>query len=102
MQERAIEFEARADLKGDVKDALEALEKSKVNVEKNMPWVDINKTKDAKESLQEFRDWWAAREAKQKELPLHEAPAYTKSDVLSKLNKIQKEWKKLESTKKPK
>merc|ERR1711865_832982 len=54
------------------------------------------------EKIEEFQKWWTGRQEKQKELPLHEAPAYTKAEVLEKLEKLSKEWDKLKKIKKPK
>merc|ERR1711862_491733 len=67
-----------------------------------MTWVNASKIDKAKEKLQEFEEWWDARQAKQQGLPLSEAPAYTKADVLYRLGKVQKEWEKLKKMKKPK
>ncbi|CAE7218597.1 HSP70-17 [Symbiodinium sp. CCMP2592] len=46
--------------------------------------------------------WWAKKQEQQKGLPLHEAPAYTKLEVVSAISKVKKEWEKLKKTKKPK
>merc|ERR1712079_475991 len=52
--------------------------------------------------LTEFSDWWSQRQEKQKALPLSEAPAFTKAEVIEKVKKVQQEWEKLKKIKKPK
>merc|ERR1712086_791875 len=67
-----------------------------------MTWVNETKIEAASEKLEEFQKWWAGRQEKQKELPLYEVPAYTKADVIEKIQKLNKEWDKLKKIKKPK
>merc|ERR1719329_675590 len=102
MEERAQELEARADLGDAVKEAMEGIEETRNVIKKNMTWVNETKIAAAVEKIEEFQKWWTGRQEKQKELPLHEAPAYTKAEVLEKLEKLSKEWDKLKEAKKPK
>lgn len=102
MEERAQELEDRADLGDTVKDAMEAVEGSRNMIKKDMPWVNETKVLSVEEKTNEFQTWWTGRQEKQKELPLHEAPAYTKTEVLEKLEQLTKEWDKLKKIKKPK
>lgn len=102
MEERAQELEDRADLGDTVKDAMEAVEGSRNMIKKDMPWVNETKVLSVDEKTNEFQTWWTGRQEKQKELPLHEAPAYTKTEVLEKLEQLTKEWDKLKKIKKPK
>jgi len=102
MEERAQELEARADLPDTVKEAIEGMEESRSIIKKNMTWVNETKIEAAVEKMEEFKTWWTGRQEKQKELPLHEAPAYTKAEVVEKLEKVSKEWDKLKKIKKPK
>merc|ERR1719162_1054159 len=102
MEERAQELEERADLGDTVKEAMEGVEGSRNMIKKDMPWVNETKILAADEKTEEFQKWWTGRQEKQKELPLHEAPAYTKTEVLEKLEQLTKEWDKLKKIKKPK
>jgi len=102
MEERAQELEDRADLGDTVKEAMEGVEGSRNMIKKDMPWVNETKILAADEKTEEFQKWWTGRQEKQKELPLHEAPAYTKTEVLEKLEQLTKEWDKLKKIKKPK
>jgi hypoxia up-regulated 1 len=92
IQERAIELEARADIPGAVKEIVDAAKDMQSFIEKNMSWVNASKTAAAVEKLTEFEEWWAKRQTAQAVLPLHEAPAYTKSDVMDRVNKVSKEF----------
>merc|ERR1712127_235774 len=83
-------------------DAMEAVEGSRNMIKKYMPWVNETKVLAVDEKTDEFQTWWTGRQEKQKELPLHEAPAYTKTEVLEKLEHLTKEWDKLKKIKKPK
>merc|ERR1719220_2950644 len=78
------------------------MRRSHAHIEKNMSWVNENKTKSALKKLNEFEEWWKKKQESQAALPLHEAPAYTKTEVTDKLVKLQKEWDNLKKTKKPK
>eukprot|EP00931_Biecheleriopsis_adriatica_P050390 TRINITY_DN2916_c0_g1_i1.p1 TRINITY_DN2916_c0_g1~~TRINITY_DN2916_c0_g1_i1.p1 ORF type:complete len:917 (+),score=314.47 TRINITY_DN2916_c0_g1_i1:111-2861(+) len=102
MEERALELEARADLPDSVKEELDTVKEIKAHIKKNMSWVTENKTEAAAEKLKEFETWWAKKQEQQKSLPLHEAPAYTKQEVLEAVQKVRKEWEKLKKIKKPK
>merc|ERR1712032_518896 len=102
MEERALEFEAREDLPDLVKEYLDDIKQSKSAIKKNMTWVNESKIEKAQETLTEFSDWWTQRQEKQKSLPLSEAPAYTKADVVERIKKVQQEWDKLKKIKKPK
>lgn len=102
MEERALELEGRPDVVDQVKELLADMKKIHAHVEKNMSWVNPNKTEAALKKMTDFEDWWKKKKAQQDELPLHEAPAFTKKDVVEKLSKVQKEWEKLKKTKKPK
>jgi len=102
MEERALEFEARADLPDSVKEALSSIKDIQAQIAKNMTWVSKNKTEAAEEKLSDFKAWWAKKQESQKSLPLSEAPAYTKQEVMDQLSKVRKEWDKLKKMKKPK
>jgi len=102
MEERALELEARADLPEMVEEEIAAIKDMQKTIAKNMTWVSANKTEAAAEKLAEFESWWAKKQEQQKGLPLHEAPAYTKQEVVSAVSKVKKEWEKLKKTKKPK
>eukprot|EP00438_Fugacium_kawagutii_P030015 Skav230451 [mRNA] locus=scaffold2124:55467:58256:+ [translate_table: standard] len=102
MEERALELEARADLPDTVTEEIDAIKEMKKQVLKNMTWVSSNKTDAATEKLAEFESWWEKKQQQQKKLPLHEAPAYTKQEVLGQISKVKKEWEKLKKIKKPK
>jgi len=102
MEERAQELEARADLADTIKEAIDGVEETRNVIKKNMTWVNETKIEAAVEKIEEFQKWWTGRQEKQKELPLHEVPAYTKAEVLEKLEKLSKEWDKLKKIKKPK
>lgn len=102
MEERVVEMEAREDLPGTVKDYIDDVKDIKKMMKKNMSWVNETKIEKADEKLTEFTEWWSQRQEKQKALPLSEAPAYTKAEVLEKVKKMQLEWDKLKKLKKPK
>mmetsp|Transcript_141604 Transcript_141604/g.394741 ORF Transcript_141604/g.394741 Transcript_141604/m.394741 type:complete len:920 (+) Transcript_141604:85-2844(+) len=102
MEERALELESRPDVVEQVTDALDDMKKTQAHVEKNMSWVNPNKTQAAAKKLTDFEEWWQKKKTQQDGLPLHEAPAFTKKDVVERLSKVQKEWEKLKKTKKPK
>uniref|UniRef100_A0A7S1M027 Uncharacterized protein n=1 Tax=Alexandrium catenella TaxID=2925 RepID=A0A7S1M027_ALECA len=102
MEERALELEARPDIIDQVKELLADMKKVHAHVEKNMSWVNPNKTEAALKKMTDFEEWWSKKKSSQDSLPLHEAPAFTKKDVTERLSKIQKEWEKLKKTKKPK
>lgn len=99
MEERASELEARADLPDFVQESINDMNQVKAMIKKNMSWVNETKIEKAQEKLTEFVEWWSQRQEKQKELPLSEAPAFTKADVVDRLNKVQKEWEKLKKIK---
>merc|ERR1712232_775287 len=50
----------------------------------------------------DFEEWWTKKLDQQAALPLYEAPAYTRSDVVERINKVHKELSNLKKTKKPK
>lgn len=102
MEERALELESREDLPATVKEQLDEIKQTKAMMKRNMSWVNESKIEKAQEVLTEFTDWWAQRQEKQKALPLSEAPAFTKVEVLDKLKTVQQEWEKLKKLKKPK
>lgn len=102
MDERIAELEAREDLPSTVSEVVASLKEIETTVKKDMPWVNASKIEKAQEKLAEFSNWWAQRQDKQKELPLSEAPAFTKVEVQEKLAVVQKEWEKLKKIKKPK
>lgn len=102
MDERAMELEAREDLPEKVSEVVDEVTKGVAFIAKNMTWVNETKTEAVSAKLSEFREWWSAQVEKQKSLPLHEAPAFTKSDVMQRLSKIQSDLGKLLKTKKPK
>merc|ERR1711907_562558 len=78
------------------------MKEMEATIRKDMPWVNASKIEKAQEKLAEFQTWWAQRQDKQKELPLSEAPAFTKAEVQDKLAAVQKEFEKLKKIKKPK
>jgi len=102
MEERAIEMESRSSLEDNVKEAIADMKADKKHIEKNMTWVNENKTEAASTKLAEFQEWWAKKKEQQASLPLHEAPAFTVKEVQEKISKLSKEWEKLKKTKKPK
>jgi len=102
IEERALELEARSELPETVKEILDDIQLAKAFIKKNMTWLNESKIEKTQEKLSEFTDWWAQRQEKQKSLPLSEAPAYTKADVVERIGKVQKEWEKLKKLKKPK
>jgi len=102
MDERIAELEAREDLPSTVDEAVASMKEMEATIRKDMPWVNASKIEKAQEKLAEFMTWWAQRQDKQKELPLSEAPAFTKDQVQDKLSTVQKEWEKLKKIKKPK
>ncbi|CAE8714382.1 unnamed protein product [Polarella glacialis] len=102
LEERALEYEARADLPDTVKEALDAVKQMQAHIAKNLSWVNSSKTEAAEKKTDELKEWWSKKTKQQKELPLSEAPAYTKVDVLEKLSKLKKEWQKIMKLKKPK
>jgi hypoxia up-regulated 1 len=102
MEERAIELENRADLPEAVEELVKDANGMKAHIAKNMSWVNENKTAEASTKLEEFEEWWVKKQEAQKQLPDHEAPSYTKQDVMEKVNKVHKDWLKLKNTKKPK
>jgi len=102
MEERATELEARPDVEEQVQDGLSDMKKVHAHIVKNMSWVNPNKTQDALKRLEEFEEWWKKKLELQKKLPLTEAPAYTRKEVIEKLTGLQNEWDKLKKTKKPK
>merc|ERR1711998_809084 len=101
MDERIAELEAREDLPGTVDEAVASMKEVEATIRKDMPWVNASKIEKAQEKLTEFMSWWAQRQDKQKELPLSEAPAFTKAEVQDKLAVVEKEWEKLKKIKKP-
>lgn len=102
MKERAQEVESREDLPEFVESSVAKIQKTKITIEKKMPWVPSNKTEEAVRKLDDFKEWWSKKQAQQSKLPLFEAPAFTKKEVVDKLNKIEKEFSRLEKIKKPK
>jgi hypoxia up-regulated 1 len=102
IEERALELESREDLPDQVGSAVADMKKDHAHIEKNMSWVGANKTEAALTKLTEFEGWWAKKQEQQAALPLHEAPAFTKKEVMEKVSKLQKEWDKLKKIKKPK
>merc|ERR1712151_439291 len=102
MEERALELEARSELPETVKELIEDSRAMQGHIEKNMSWVNENKTAAAAKKLADFEEWWTKKLDQQAALPLHEAPAYTRSDVVERINKVHKELSNLKKTKKPK
>jgi len=102
MEERALELEAREDLPDTVKEQVDEMKQIRTMIRKDMRWVNESKIEKADEKLTEFTDWWSQRQEKQKELPLSEAPAFTKAEVMEQIKKAQQEWEKLKKLKKPK
>merc|ERR1711920_165946 len=102
MEERAQELEARADLPDSVKEQVEDCKAMQAQIAKNMSWVSENKTAEAATKLVEFEEWWAKKQDSQAKLPLYEAPAFTRAEVLERIQKVWKEFDKLKKIKKPK
>lgn len=102
IEERAMELEARSDLPVAVKEAVMDITKSIKFIHANMSWVNVSKTDAIEKKMAEFSEWWAKKEEQQSELPLHEAPAFTRNEVIEKLGKIQKDLDKLKKIKQPK
>merc|ERR1719253_1385343 len=74
------------------------------NLKKNKTWANETKLEKAAEMVTELDQWWSKKQASQKSLPLHEAPAFTKIEVVNKLAKTNKDWTTAiaAATKKPK
>eukprot|EP00933_Yihiella_yeosuensis_P025919 TRINITY_DN2010_c0_g1_i1.p1 TRINITY_DN2010_c0_g1~~TRINITY_DN2010_c0_g1_i1.p1 ORF type:complete len:918 (-),score=315.05 TRINITY_DN2010_c0_g1_i1:282-3035(-) len=102
IEERALEYEARADIPDTVKEELDSITEMKKLIEKDMKWVGSDKLDPATEKITKFQEWWDKKLIKQKELALSEVPAYTKKEVIEKLAAVKKEWEKLKKIKKPK
>merc|ERR1719401_2497752 len=86
-------MEARSDLPGNVKDSIDAMRKQAAGLGKgNKTFVNETKLEAALTKVTEFEEWWAKKQESQKKVALHEAPAYTKSEVKEKLSKLSKEW----------
>jgi len=102
MDERAMELEFRADLPDTVKEYVDSMKDTKVVIEQNMTWVNVSKLEKPTQELEEFEEWWKKKQESQASLPLHEAPAYTKAELMEKLNKLSKDWERLKKIKKPK
>jgi len=102
MEERTTEMEAREDLPDAVKEHVDQCKAAEKSIKKNMTWINENKTADASAKLVEFEEWWAKKQEKQASLPLHEAPAYTKVEVMDAVKKVYKDFASLLKTKKPK
>jgi len=104
MEERSVELDARADIPDNVKDVLDKITKFHADLKKNQTWVNETKLETATAKVTNFTEWWDKKQASQKDLPLHEAPSYTKKEVMEKLSKLQKDWDKAikAATKKPK
>jgi len=108
IEERASELEARAELPEAVTELVDLSSKMRDTIKKDMPWVmepsvtSASKMTKMTEKLQTFEDWWAKKQAQQNTLPLSEAPAFTKKEVMDEINGVHKEFKKLLAIKKPK
>mmetsp|Transcript_94714 Transcript_94714/g.149842 ORF Transcript_94714/g.149842 Transcript_94714/m.149842 type:complete len:908 (+) Transcript_94714:64-2787(+) len=92
VEERLSEMEARVDLPGNVKDGVDAMKKQAATLGKNKTFVNETKLEAAMTKVTEFEEWWSKKQESQKKLALHETPAYTKTEVMEKLNKLSKEW----------
>merc|ERR1712224_154723 len=101
MQERAAELEAREGLSEEVESQLATMKKLARHISYNLTWVSENKTNASMTQLKEFESWWSKKQEQQKELPLHEAPAFTAKEVKEKLSKQMKKWVDFAKTKKP-
>merc|ERR1712224_395050 len=101
MQERASELEAREGLSQDVEAQISTMKKLARHISYNLTWVSENKTNATMTQLKEFESWWSKKQEQQKELPLHEAPAFTAKEVKEKLSKQMKKWVDFAKTKKP-
>jgi len=104
MEERALELESRSDVEDNVKDVLDKIKKAQEDLVKNKTWVNETKLEAAVKKVTDFEEWWTKKRDSQKDLPLHEAPAYTKAEVTEKVDKLRKDWDKSikAATKKPK
>jgi len=104
MEERANELDARSEMPEQVEEAVAKMNKFHADITKNKTWVNETKFEAAVEKITNFSAWWSKKQASQKDLPLHEAPAYTKVEVMDALKKLQKEFDKgiKAATKKPK
>jgi len=94
IEERIVELDARPDLADNVKDVLDKIAKYNTDMKKNKTWVNETKLELADAKVANFTEWWDKKQASQKDLPDHEAPAYTKKEVMDKLSKFQKDWDK--------
>jgi len=104
MEERALELESREDVADNVKEVVAKMNKFHDDLKKNKTWVNETKLEAAVKKLTDFEEWWTKKQDSQKDLPLHEAPAYTKAEVTERIGKLQKDWDKSmkAATKKPK
>jgi len=104
VEERLSEMESRVDLPGNVKDGVDAMKKQAAGLGKNKTFVNETKMEVALTKVTEFEEWWTKKQESQKKLALHETPAFTKAEVMEKLNKLSKEWERQvkAATKEPK
>lgn len=102
IEERALELEKRAELGEFVEEKAKLARQHLKQVAKDMSWVNKS-TREALESeLTEFESWWEKKQAQQKQLPLHEAPAFTTQEVKLNILKIVNAADQLRQIKKPK
>jgi hypoxia up-regulated 1 len=102
IQERALELEYRPDVVDWVKDELEEAQKWQEILVKNMTWIESNKTQKVAEKIEEFTTWWTKVQEKQKTTPVHEAPAFTREEVRTRMKTVTSEIEKLKKIPKPK
>jgi len=104
MEERANELDARSELPDTVETVMLKITKFHAALAKNKTWVNQTKLESALQLKTDFDEWWSKKQESQKGLPLHEAPAFTKSEVMENLKKMQKDWDRevKAATKKPK
>merc|ERR1719223_1900471 len=75
---------------------------TKAHIAKEMSWVSQDKISEASKMLSDLQEWWTKKKDQQAMLPLHEAPAFTKADVMERITKVRKEWNQLKKTTKEK
>jgi len=61
-----------------------------------------NKTAKVADKIEEFTTWWTKVQEKQKTTPVHEAPAFTREEVRTKMKEVTSEIDKLKKIPKPK
>jgi hypoxia up-regulated 1 len=102
IEERMQEVEGRSALRDAMIELAGDVKTTKAHIAKDMPWVSQDKISEASKMLSDLQEWWSKKKDQQAMLPLHEAPAFTKAEVMERITKVRKEWNQLKKTKKEK